>query len=67
MLYDRMAAAGPIAHVAVMHSGAPDIDRFLELVVQRIPREAVRVGTLGAVIGVHGGAKIIGISWIADA
>jgi DegV family protein with EDD domain len=64
-LYERMRAAGAIGHVAVMHSGAPDIDEFLELISPEFPREALRVGEMGAVIGTHGGAQIIGVSWIA--
>ena len=67
MLYERMGAAGPIDDVAVMHSGAPDIDQFLDLIAPRFPREALRIGTLGAVVGVHGGAQMIGVSWIAAA
>ena len=57
MLYERLASAGPIEHVAVMHCEAPDINQFLDLIAPRFPREAVRIGTLGAVVGVHGGAS----------
>jgi DegV family protein with EDD domain len=65
MLYEGMDAAGSIEHVAVMHGGAPDIGEFLDLIAPRFPRTAIRVGKLGAVVGVHGGAQMIGVSWIA--
>lgn len=67
MLYDQMTEAGSIEQVAVMHGGAPDIDEFLDLIAPRFPRESLRLGQLGAIIGAHGGAEIIGVSWIATA
>jgi fatty acid-binding protein DegV len=66
-LYDRMRDPGPIEHVALMHSGAPDIEKFLDLIAPHFPREVLRVGKMGAVIGTHGGAQMIGVSWIATA
>ena len=65
MLCDRMNTAGQIEHVAVMHCGAPDIDTFLDLIAPHYSRADIRMGTLGAVVGAHGGAQIIGVSWIA--
>ena len=67
MLYDRMVEAGHIDHVAVMHGGAPDIGEFLELISAKFPRESLRLGQLGSIIGTHGGAEIIGVSWVAGA
>jgi fatty acid-binding protein DegV len=64
-LYDRMKAAGPVEDVAVMHSGAPDIEEFLDLIAPDFPRASLRVGTMGAVIGTHGGAQMIGVTWIS--
>ncbi len=66
-LYERLRAAGAIEHVAVMHSGAPDIDTFLDLIAPHFPREVLRVGKMGAVIGTHGGPQMIGVTWIATA
>ena len=66
-LYNRMRESGPIDHVAVVHSGAPDIEEFLDLIAPHFPREVLRVGKMGAVIGTHGGAQMIGVSWIATA
>ncbi len=64
LLADRLLAAGEVQHVAVMHGRAADIDEFLALVAPRFPRTDLRLGELGAVIGAHGGAEIIGASWI---
>ncbi len=64
MLYERMLEAGKIAHVAVMHGRAADIDEFLDLIASKFPRDSIRKGVLGAVIGAHGGAEILGVSWI---
>ena len=47
-----------------MHGEASDLDEFLDLIAPRFPRTAIRVGELGAVIGSHGGAGIIGVSWV---
>ena len=65
LLYDLMVEADPIDHVAVMHGGAPDIDEFLDLIAPRFPREVLRIGHLGAIMGAHGGAEIIGVSWVS--
>jgi len=67
MLYERMLSAGSIEHVAVMHGGAPDIGEFLDMIASRFPLETLRLGQLGAIIGTHGGAEIIGVSWVAGA
>jgi len=66
-LSERLRGAGAIEHLAVMHSGAPDLDEFLDLIAPDFPRESLRVGKMGAVIGAHGGAQMIGLSWIATA
>ncbi len=64
LLAERLLGAGDIELVAVMHGGASDLDQFLGLIASRFPRTAIRVGELGAVIGSHGGAGIIGVTWV---
>jgi hypothetical protein len=64
MLYERMKSAGRIEDVAVMHSEAPDLDEFLDLISRDFPQELLRIGKLGAVPGTHGGHQMIGVSWI---
>ncbi len=64
-LYDTMRAAGAIERVAVYHGDAPDLDEFLEIIAPTFPRESVRIGKIGAVIGTHGGPEIMGVTWIA--
>src|SRR5665213_991750 len=64
MLYEQMIGAGSVDHVAVMNGEAADIDEFLALIAQHFPRDSIRVGVLGAVIGSHGGAGILGVSWV---
>jgi DegV family protein with EDD domain len=64
LMADRLLAAGKVEHVAVMHGGAADVDAFLAMVARRVPRADLRLGELGAVIGAHGGAEIIGVSWV---
>jgi hypothetical protein len=48
-----------------MHSGAPDIEQFLDLIAPDFPREALKVRKMGAIVGTHGGPQMIGVSWIA--
>jgi DegV family protein with EDD domain len=63
-LYDKMRSAGAIEQLAVYHGEAPDIEEFLDLISPTFPRDTVRVGKIGAVIGTHGGPEIIGVTWL---
>jgi len=55
---------GRVESVCVMHSGAADIDEFLELVQPKCPGAEIVVGRLGPVVGVHVGPRAIGLAWI---
>ena len=56
----KIDEAPSVEHLAIMHGMAPDIDVMLGLVGDR-PH---RVGHIGAVIGSHGGPRVIGACWV---
>lgn len=59
-LYDE----GEVRHLAVMHGEAPDIDEFIEMLGPRYSRDNLRVAKIGAVIGAHGGPRVIGFCYV---
>lgn len=62
-LRERLAEAGEVDNLAILHAMAPDIDDFIES-IQSIPGMSdVRVNVIGAVIGTHGGPGVIGITY----
>jgi DegV family protein with EDD domain len=58
------ARAGRIHELGIMHGDASDIDKFVDLVAVAVPRDRILVGLVGAVIGTHAGAGVIGVAWI---
>lgn len=62
-LRDKLAAAGPIENLAVMHGEAPDIDEFLAMIADVVDVSAARVDQIGPVIGTHGGPRVMGIAY----
>ena len=65
VLRDKVADAGAIEHLCVTHGFAPDIEDMLGLLAPLYPREQIRVGSIGPVIGTHGGPRVIGVTWLA--
>ena len=59
-LYDE----GDVQFLTVAHGEAPDVDEFLDLIADRYPRDQVRISKIGAVIGTHGGPRIIGVCYV---
>jgi DegV family protein with EDD domain len=66
-LHDRIRADGAIEELAIMHGEARDIDDLLQLLASDHPTESIRVGTIGPVIGTHGGAELVGATWLVPA
>jgi DegV family protein with EDD domain len=62
-LADMVDAAGDVENLAVMHGNAPDVDHFLDLLAATHPREDIHVGQIGATIGVHGGPRVMGVTF----
>jgi DegV family protein with EDD domain len=60
---DKVAAAGEIEHLSVMHGQAPDVDDLVAMLAEVHPRDQIRVGEIGATIGVHGGPRVVGVSF----
>ena len=54
---------GTVENVAVMHGDAPDSDNIVQLLSAVFPRENIVVGQIGAVIGTHGGPRVVGITF----
>jgi DegV family protein with EDD domain len=63
-LRDRLFEEPAVSELSVLHGEAPDIDDFLEMIAPRYPRESIRLGKIGAVIGTHGGPGVIGICYL---
>jgi len=61
-LRDKLAEYPSVDNLAVMHGEAPDIDDFLAMLDGSIPHEINRVEKIGAVIGTHGGPRVMGFA-----
>lgn len=62
-LAQMVVDAAPIDHVAVAHSGAPDLDEFLERLSPVVSKDQLLVTEIGPVIGTHGGPRLIAVSY----
>ena len=64
-LVDKVAeqATRGIDDLAVMHGDAPDLDEFLDLLAVHFPRDEILIGDIGAVIGTHGGPRVMGVAY----
>ena len=64
-LRDKLYEEPSVEHLAVCDGEAADVDEFLDLIADRYPRDQLRTGRIGAVIGTHGGPRVIGICYLA--
>jgi DegV family protein with EDD domain len=63
-LRDKLRDAGDVESLSVLHGEAGDIDEFLDMISDLYPRDTIRIGKIGAVIGAHGGPGVIGICFL---
>jgi DegV family protein with EDD domain len=64
---DKLAAAGQVERLVVCDGGAPDVQEFIDLIADVVPAERFTRSTIGPVIGTHGGPRMIGLTWLAEA
>ena len=60
---NRLLEEHAVERLCVCHGEAPDLDEFLDLIAPRYPRDEIRIGLIGAVIGTHGGPRVMGVTW----
>jgi len=61
-LRDKVRAGRPVEHLAIMHGMAPDVS----LMTAMLDEDGLeyRLGHIGAVIGSHGGPRVVGACWL---
>jgi DegV family protein with EDD domain len=64
---DQVLERPTVEHLAIIHAMAPDVDELLDMLSQGYDRDSIRVATIGAVIGTHGGRGMIGATWVDSA
>jgi len=57
--------AGDVEKLAVIHGYAPDADDFVDAISHIVPEDQIRVSHLGAVIGTHGGPRVLGVCYLS--
>ena len=62
-LSNKLAEFPEVENLAIMHGEAPDIDAFLEMIDPIVDLSSARVDKIGAVIGTHGGPRVMGIAF----
>jgi DegV family protein with EDD domain len=63
VMANRLLEEPAVERLGVAHGEAPDLEEFLDLIAARFPRDQVRIGLIGAVIGTHAGPRVMGVTW----
>lgn len=62
-LRDKVAADAPVESLTVIHGQCDDLPEFLDMLATVVDRSSISVSTLGAVIGTHGGPRVMGVCY----
>ena len=57
---------GEISELSIIHGDAPDVEEFTTLISDIVPRDQIRINQLGAVIGTHGGPRVLGVTYLVQ-
>jgi len=63
-LRDKLFEEPTVESLAICDGEAPDVEEFYDLVAPRYSRDQFRTGTIGAVIGTHGGPRVVGVCYL---
>ncbi|MBI2168468.1 MAG: DegV family protein [Actinobacteria bacterium] len=62
-LVDKVKEEGTVEDLAILHGNAPDVNILVEMFEPLYPPDEILVATMGPVVGAHGGARIIGVTY----
>ncbi len=63
-LREELSKAGDVEAVTIIHGDAPDVQEFLGSLADIVPVDEISVNKLGAVIGTHGGPRVLGLTFL---
>ncbi len=63
MVMQAKSTYGSIENLAVMHGDADDAEQIVDQLSVAFPRDQIVQGQIGAVIGSHGGPRVVGITF----
>ncbi len=64
-LREVLENAGSVEDLCIIHGDAPDVQEFEDSISDLVP-DGIRVNQLGAVIGTHGGPRVLGLTYLVD-
>jgi len=65
-LKEVLESESEISELSIIHGDAPDVEEFATLISDIVPKEQIRINQLGAVIGTHGGPRVLGVTYLVQ-